>query len=200
MAEDFGGGVKEWFARPENKAALLQFGLTLMQPPQWGQGTGAQIASAIGAGAEAQQRHIGGKAAAAKEQAELAIKQQEANASLIRARNAGGMGGLSATALFNADRKAEEKFGDFLQDALNSEAFTAEDQSALLADNAWLAQKEEEFGKLYPSLVRRKAPKTATVTGQAEALAKAKDAITKGAPREKVIQRLKDAGYSAEGL
>lgn len=42
--------------RPGARAALLQFGLNLMQPPQPGQNTLAHVGSAIGAGAEAAQR------------------------------------------------------------------------------------------------------------------------------------------------
>src|SRR5687767_8078282 len=134
--QGFMPSVQSWFAQPQNKAALLQFGLALMQPPQWGQGPGAQIASAIGEGAEAQQRNVAGRAAAAQSAQELAIKQQEADASSVRARNSGG---LSLGALFNAELKGDEKWGDFLENALKNEAFTEDERSALINDNTWIS-------------------------------------------------------------
>jgi hypothetical protein len=61
---------------PRDRAALLQIGLNLMQPPAWGSGTGGHIAQSIGAGGEAVSRREKEDIAAQSADAKLAIADE----------------------------------------------------------------------------------------------------------------------------
>lgn len=67
----------KWTSRPENNAALLQFGLAMLQPRSPGQNAVGQFANAVGQGAEASQRNIETQQAQQKEEAAQAIKDRE---------------------------------------------------------------------------------------------------------------------------
>jgi hypothetical protein len=67
-----------WTSRPENNAAMINFGLNLMQPKYPGETGLSHFANAIGAGAEASSRNIGEQEARAKTEEEEGLKEQEA--------------------------------------------------------------------------------------------------------------------------
>lgn len=67
-----------WTSKPENNAAMLQFGLNMLQPRAPGQSALGQFASSIGAGAEASGRETALQTAEQKSEEELALKQRGA--------------------------------------------------------------------------------------------------------------------------
>lgn len=74
--------ASEWsdaLAKPNVRAALLQAGLSLLQPPSFGQTTGGQIGQAIGSAGEALDR---------QERSQLAQQEADSKATLREARAA----------------------------------------------------------------------------------------------------------------
>lgn len=69
-----------WTSRPENNAALLQFGLAMLQPRAPGQSGVGQFANAVGQGAEASDRNIATQQAAETQQSNIESKKSEASA------------------------------------------------------------------------------------------------------------------------
>lgn len=69
-----------WTSRPENNAALLQFGLAMLQPRAAGQSGIGSVANAIGQGAEASERNVASQQATEKQQSELEDKKSAASA------------------------------------------------------------------------------------------------------------------------
>lgn len=70
----------EWTSRPENNAALLQFGIAMLQPRAPGQSGIGQFANAIGEAGQASERNIAAQQAEAQQGFEQGIKSQEAAA------------------------------------------------------------------------------------------------------------------------
>jgi hypothetical protein len=66
-----------WTSHPSNNAAMLQFGINMLQPRQAGQSGLGQFGGAIGAGAEASTRNLAEEEALRKEQEAERIKQEE---------------------------------------------------------------------------------------------------------------------------
>lgn len=66
-----------WTNRPENNAALLQFGLAMLQPRAPGQSGVGQFANAVGQGAEASDRNVASQEAAAKQASDIEGKRVE---------------------------------------------------------------------------------------------------------------------------
>lgn len=79
------GGWKAWVSRPENRAALVQAGIELLQPLGVGQTPLSRVGTAIGSGMEARDRAITGQQADEQRQVENAIAQQEADARTVAA-------------------------------------------------------------------------------------------------------------------
>lgn len=69
-----------WTSRPENNAALLQFGIAMLQPRAPGQSGIGQFANAVGQGAEASDRNIAAQRAEADSAARRDIASREAGA------------------------------------------------------------------------------------------------------------------------
>lgn len=67
-----------WTSKPENNAAMINFGLQLMQPMQIGQNRLGHFAQAIGAGGEAATRNILAQEEEQKREEESALKEREA--------------------------------------------------------------------------------------------------------------------------
>jgi hypothetical protein len=67
-----------WTSRPENNAALLQFGLNMMSPRAAGQSNLGHFAQAVGGGAEASGRSQELQKAEAYKEQEMGLKEQEA--------------------------------------------------------------------------------------------------------------------------
>lgn len=83
---------KGWINAPENRAALMQFGLAMMQPVGLGQTPVGAFGQAAGAGMEARDRSITEQEAKATQAEETALKRRQvgageltAEASMIRA-------------------------------------------------------------------------------------------------------------------
>ena len=74
------GGWKAWVSQPENRAALVQAGIAMLQPLGVGQTTAGQIGGAIGAGMEARDRVVTGQQEAEQQALQNQIAQQEADA------------------------------------------------------------------------------------------------------------------------
>lgn len=74
-----------WTSRPENNAALLQFGLAMLQPRSPGQSGVGQFASAIGQGAEASDRNVAAQRAEADAEANRTFKKEESGARNVTA-------------------------------------------------------------------------------------------------------------------
>jgi hypothetical protein len=69
-----------WTSRPENNAALLQFGLAMLQPRSPGQSGVGQFANAVGQGAEASDRNISAQRAETDAEAARTFKKEESSA------------------------------------------------------------------------------------------------------------------------
>lgn len=90
---------QSWIDRPQNRAALIQFGVALSQPISAGQNWGGQIGSAIGSAGEASDRVT----AQEMKQQELESKQElrsaQADAAAARAGAAGARAGAASQLL-----------------------------------------------------------------------------------------------------
>lgn len=86
----------DWLAKPENKAAMIQAGVSLLQPPSAGQSGVGQIGQAIGEGAAARDRAITGRQAQAQQQQDAAIAQQNADTARISAESGRTQAGAQA--------------------------------------------------------------------------------------------------------
>lgn len=114
---------EQFSARPENNAALLQFGLAMLQPRAPGQSAVGQFANAIGQGAEAADRNVATQQAQEQQQflrnektAELALKGREAGARETTANAYADQvrqGGAAKTSLNNT-LKAQAEFRKYL--------------------------------------------------------------------------------------
>ena len=69
-----------WTSRPENNAALLQFGIAMMQPRSPGQSGIGQFANSIGEAGQASERNVAAQQAEQGREFEQGIKGQEASA------------------------------------------------------------------------------------------------------------------------
>lgn len=69
-----------WTSRPENNAALLQFGLAMLQPRAPGQSGVGQFANAVGQGAEASDRNLTTQRTEADAESKRTVEQQKADA------------------------------------------------------------------------------------------------------------------------
>ena len=75
-----------WTSRPENNAALLQFGLAMLQPRSPGQSAVGQFANAIGQGAEASDRNIASQQNAETQQANIEAKKSDSASRALSAK------------------------------------------------------------------------------------------------------------------
>lgn len=114
---------EQFSARPENNAALLQFGLAMLQPRAPGQSGIGQFANAVGQGAEAADRNVATQQAEQQRQflqgektAELALKGREAGARETTANAYADQvrQGGAAKASLNNTLKAQAEFRKYL--------------------------------------------------------------------------------------
>lgn len=101
-----------WLSNPANRAALIQFGTSLTQPPSFGDNTLSQIGRAVGSAGEAAQRVQTGREKKAAQTRKLGILEKEAeskgvarearaNAAAARAAAATAQAGTAAARLQN---------------------------------------------------------------------------------------------------
>jgi hypothetical protein len=69
-----------WTSKPENNAALMQFGLNMMAPNVTGGGFMGHLAQGLGGGMEARDRSIAAEQEREKQEEELALKERAATA------------------------------------------------------------------------------------------------------------------------
>jgi hypothetical protein len=127
-----------WTSRPENNAALINFGLNLMQPIQPGQSKLGHWAESVGAGAEASGRNVTEQR---KQEAEDVEQEQKQEALDIKERETDIYGKL-------ADTKAAGGGASKISQALRQQAAENADFSSWLTgkggkytmeDNTWAA-------------------------------------------------------------
>lgn len=103
VGNDLKGQWQTFLAQPENRAALLQFGISMLAPPPGGT-LASNIGSAIGQGAEARSRNISSQAAGAesalaarKTESEIAENVAQAGKAGRQARGPGGASGTGSS-------------------------------------------------------------------------------------------------------
>jgi hypothetical protein len=150
---------QSWLADPNNRAMLMQAGIAMMQPMQWGQSPVAHMASSLGQGFEARDRGQAAELAAQKTQAEadraaasaaraeegIGIQREKLELSKAReGRLAGGKKGISA--LFKSPAHREQEVLKRLAALAKQEAETSilsgemKSQAELLSNPDWVAK------------------------------------------------------------
>lgn len=74
------GGWRAWVTRPENRAALVQAGIQMLQPLGVGESMLSRAGQSIGAGLEARDRVVSGQQEQARQALQDRLAQQEADA------------------------------------------------------------------------------------------------------------------------
>lgn len=126
------GGWRAWVSRPENRAALVQAGIQLLQPLGVGQTVGGQVGQAIGSGLSARDRVVTGQQEQEQQSLQNSIAQQEAdarttaaNASATAAAKSGGAGGLTAYQMLMQDNRTKQQFLKYAQKRASDAEFSA---------------------------------------------------------------------------
>lgn len=116
------GGWKAWVSRPENRAALVQAGIQMLQPLGIGETPLSRAGTSIGAGMQARDRVIAGQDERAQQATADRLAQQEAdarttaaNASMIAANKSTTAGGLTPYQLLMQDNRNRSGFLKFAQ-------------------------------------------------------------------------------------
>lgn len=144
----------EFFKTPQVQAALLQFGVSALQPKAPGQTTVGAIAGAIGEGAEAAGRVTAGQAAAKQQQAELGLQERRVGAVETQAEIGKAQLGLAETRITNQanqfTRTLEQNLGIAKNSALSKMA------TSLMVEeirNADLAGRAPDFAGITQQVV-----------------------------------------------
>src|SRR5688572_16624188 len=149
---------RNWMAQPSNRAALLQFGISMMQPIGVGQSPIGHLGQAIGQGAQAQGRQQQAEIAQETASAESARKNRgEGRAErlldikeLDAKSKAANRGKRSLSSMFktgeSGERSRKLKFwGDQFEAA---GAYDEEDQLKLWNDPAWKSKKLKMYNEM----------------------------------------------------
>lgn len=96
---DLAKGWSDWVARPDNRAALMQFGIAMMQPLGLGETPLSHAASAIGQGGEAAQRVQGQEQKSQELESKQSLRESQAQLAEARAATAGSRSDTSAARL-----------------------------------------------------------------------------------------------------
>ena len=140
-----------WISVPGNRQALMQFGLNAMQPRPVGQTGLGHLASSVGAGIAAKDRHL---AIRAQGQEAIAASQRETMALDIDRQNADtGRINAETQATYRQSNPSEAAFRNYMLDkvdsAISESMLFGEDATALrqqlLNDPTFLAQGRQEF-------------------------------------------------------
>src|SRR5258706_12493997 len=73
-------GWNSWVEKPNNRAALMQFGIAMLQPMGMGETGGSHFANAIGSAGEAHQRVTGQEQVARREDTAATLRESTAAA------------------------------------------------------------------------------------------------------------------------
>lgn len=146
------GGWKAWVSQPQNRAALVQFGIEMLQPLSPGQGVGSRIGTAIGSGAEARDRFVTGEQDRQRQFVTDRIAQQEADArslaaqaSMVNAKQPNAGTGLTAYQRIQLERGRLKDFRQFVT-AKERNLFPGD----VLPDVETLAQEFEQLNVSAP--------------------------------------------------
>lgn len=217
------GGVGNWLQQPENKSALLQFSLAAMQPTG-GNSTLGHLANAVGEGAAARDRNIIGQQKAAGEDIDQEMDMRrleliEAQTNKANRAASGSGGGRKAptwSQMWAQKARDEKGFQNYVKTIAAAQVDPAsfEDPDILvgqwLSDPAKVASLRAQYGEYQAALGGQTPdPIAPTPAGPPPAeppaqgggmLEQAKAAIARGAPRDAVIQRLRERGIDPTGL
>lgn len=188
-------GFTEVLKQPEVQAALIQFGINMLNPTY--DGFGGQLGRSIGAAGAAAGRAVGQRAEREEEARRRDLQEREYGLAERRTRvgekqeerlnRFGSAPGRGLQSMFTKPKPFSAWITDMAQkrqaDSFNE--ILAED---LLADPAWVAQQRQIFNSLHSE----GGGGTAAQMGAEEAKAAARAAIAKGAPEEAVRQRLQE--------
>ena len=86
---DFAGQWQNWLGNEANRAALMQFGIALTQPMQWGGNNMSHIGAALGSAGEAAGRQQAAQRADDKNESQMALREAQASNMEARANIAG---------------------------------------------------------------------------------------------------------------
>lgn len=126
-----------WTSRPENNAALLQFGLAMLQPRAAGQSGIGSVANAIGQGAEASDRNLTAQRAEADSESKRTVEQQKADATTSNAASYGRQvdtsGGTKKAPGMQASLAAQKAFNSWAAKPDDLTGMTGDPVTAALA-------------------------------------------------------------------
>lgn len=143
-------GWNSWIDKPNNRAALMQFGIAMLQPIGMGETGVSHFANAVGAAGEAHQRVTTQEQQARKEdtaatlrEATASARETSANAAEIRA----GLSGQIADqrrqlADQNSDIKAANAYQQYVRDTqkANTDPLRTTPPDAILGPDEWRAK------------------------------------------------------------
>lgn len=82
---DLYSGWNDWINKPNNRAALMQFGIAMLQPVGFGESGVSHFVNAVGAAGEAHRRVTTNEQADTKASTEAELKESRANAATVTA-------------------------------------------------------------------------------------------------------------------
>lgn len=125
------GGWRAWVSRPENRAALVQAGIQMLQPLGVGENFLGRAGQSIGAGMEARDRVVKGQEERVRQATQDRLAQQEAdarttaaNASMLSATGRAAGGGLTAYQQLMQDNRTKQQFLKYAQKRASDAEFT----------------------------------------------------------------------------
>jgi hypothetical protein len=213
---------------PRGQAALLQMGLSLMGGPAWGDSGASQTARAIGSGGEAITRQEGENRKQSESESKVELQEARASAASARAGQAGTAADLARERLGIARTQEEGKrernmlggrirlsgmYQQYLKDVdkQNADPFRTGPPVVPPSMQDWIKQNptlrtlglipDDETGAGLGSDTQD-IPATSPINSQSggSPLDRARAAIQQGAPRDKVIERLRKNGIDPTGL
>lgn len=143
------GGVVGWLQQPENRSALLQAAVILLQPLAPGQSVAGQFGQALGAGGAAKDRVIlaqeeRDRAAADQllEERRVAAAELQAEAAMTSAEGGGKYGGYTAWQIYNMLRNDQKDWTSYVQ-KIRELSFDQDDPK--WSDPVYLEQLRREY-------------------------------------------------------
>ena len=196
-------GFTEILKAPEVQAALIQFGINMLQPTYGG--FGAQIGRSLGAAGAAAGRAAGQKQE--REAREAAARREfeveERNYGLAKRRTEATekrAGGRGLSSLFSKAKPFPEWVTGMAKDEQES-SFGEVKATDLLNDEAWLAQQRQVYERIHGNAGGEAAAAPASKPSQAAVMAEARRRlVTNPEARDAIIAKMKANGYDTTGL
>lgn len=187
---DYAGAWRSWIGNPENRAALMQMGIALMQPIGLGQTALGHVGQAIGQGGEAADRVRAQSERSALQEAKTSELETRAASAETRAASAAANLGLQSENLelkkllgvFDRSAKMQEQYqkAKLLDPSLTPEAFVQQNRQFAILEGKNLGvggaatgaqPRNYEIGKTY-TFQGKNGPVTARFKGGASTDAK----------------------------